>query len=93
MIGLLIVLVLALLARYVVFRTQFEEWGAGLQRIEQWQQEYKAQNPDTTDEQMETDFRTGIEALEAWKVQYKKENPNATDAEVDAAFDAAWGNR
>ena len=92
MITLLVVIVLALLARYVFFRDQFDKWGAGLQRIEQWQQDYKAKNPNATEEQMNADFRVGIAGLEAWKVQYKKDHPTATDVEIDAAFDAAWGN-
>ncbi len=77
----------------MVFREQFEEWGAGLERIGQWQDNYKAENPSATDEQMDTQFRINMEALEKWKAEYKADHPNATDAEISAAFDAAWANK
>jgi wobble nucleotide-excising tRNase len=85
--------VLGLLARFVFFKEQFQEWGAGLKRIGQWEENYKAENPNATKEEMDTQFRVGIAGLEAWKVQYKKDHPDATEAEITAAFDAAWANK
>lgn len=84
---------MALLARFVLFREQFDNWSAGLERIGQWQDNYKTEHPEATKDQMDTQFRISIEALEKWKADYKAGHPNATDAEVSAAFDAAWANK
>lgn len=89
----LVLVVVGLMARFVVFREQFDEWGAGLERIGEWQEDYKAKNPDATKEDMDTDFRVGMEGLEKWKMDYKKDHPDATEAETNAAFDAAWTNK
>lgn len=90
LIGIVAVIAVILLARYVVFAKQFEDWGAGLQRIEDWQTQYKKDYPDATKEEMDAAFEEGIRAIGEWKAQYKRDHPGATDAEADAAFDAAW---
>ena len=90
---LLALVALVLLARYVVFKKHFDEWGAGLQRVEEWQNDYKQQNPDATKEQMDADFNAGISNIEQWEADYKVDHPDATDAEVDAAFEAMWSNK
>ena len=92
-IGLLVITVLVLLARFVVFEEQFNEWGEDLERVGEWQDNYRAENPDATDEEVDAAFDAGIENITVWKEQYKKDNPGATDAEADAAFEAAWENK
>lgn len=84
----LIVVVLA--ARYVVFKDRFEEWGQGLERIEDWERNYRAEHPDATDAEVEAAFDAGIADIRVWKERYKREHPGATDTEADAAFEAAW---
>ncbi len=91
-IGVLVVIVLALLARYVVFAEQFDEWGAGLERISDWEENYRREHPNATDEEVDAAFEAGIANIKVWKEQYKRDNPGATDADADAAFNAAWGN-
>jgi len=86
----LAIIALFLIARYVVFKKHFDEWGRGLERIEEWQTDYKTKNPDATDEQMDADFEAGISNINKWEADYKVENPDATDEEVKAAFDAMW---
>ena len=87
------IIALVLLARYVVFKKDFEEWGQGLERIEDWQTDYKQQNPNATEEQMDADFNAGISNIEKWEADYKAKNPDATDAEVKAAFEAMWSTK
>lgn len=89
-IGIVAVIAVILLARYVVFAKQFEDWGAGLQRIEDWQTQYKKDHPDATKEEMDAAFDAGIANLKVWKEQYKKDHPGSTDADAEAAFNAAW---
>lgn len=89
-IGILVVLVLVLLARYVVFKGSFDKWGNDLERIGTWQDDYKKQHPDATKEETDAAFESGIANLEKWKVEYKQKNPDATDAQIDAAFNAQW---
>ena len=89
----LVLIVLALLARYVVFHKQFEELRAGVQRIAEWQEDLKAENQNVTKDQMDSVFKVGIGGLEAWKAQYRKDHPDATEVEISAAFDAAWANK
>lgn len=91
-ITILTLIVLALLARYVVFKEKFDEMGAGLQRIENWQNEYKANNPNATEEEMDAAFEAGMSNITVWKEKYKQSNPTATDEEIDAAFDAQFSN-
>jgi hypothetical protein len=90
LIAVLAIVVLGLLARYVVFKEKFEEWGAGLERIEQWQADYKRDHPNATEAEMDAAFEASIADIKVWKEQYKRENPGATDADADAAFEAAW---
>ncbi|HEY0980297.1 MAG TPA: hypothetical protein VGE18_02730 [Candidatus Paceibacterota bacterium] len=92
LVGILIIIVIALLARYVVFKEKFDEWGAGLQRIEDWQTEYKQKNPNASKEEMDAAFEAGMDNITEWKAEYKRDNPGATDAEADAAFSAMWNN-
>ena len=87
-IGILVAIVTALLARYVIFREEIDAWGEGLERIGDWQEEYRRQNPDATDAEMDAAFEEGIRNIEAWKAQYRNEHPDATEAEIDAAFEA-----
>lgn len=90
--GILIVIVLAGLARYVVFADQFNEWGAGLERVSAWEKDYRSEHPNATDAEVDAAFKAGIANITVWKEQYKTEHPGATDADADAAFSAAWGN-
>lgn len=88
--GVLIFIILALLARYVIFAEKFNEWGAGLNRISEWEEEYRRNNPNATKEEVDAAFKSSIFNITVWKEKYKQENPGATDADADAAFNAAW---
>lgn len=90
---LVIALILAtagILARFVIFKTQFAEFGDGLARIEQWQTEYKKTHPNASKEEMDAAFRTGIDNIAKWKAEYKAAHPGTTDAEADAEFNRLW---
>lgn len=88
----LIIITVGLLTRYVVFKKDFDQWSQGLEHIERWQTEYKAKNPDATEEQMNADFHAGINSVKKWEADYKAEYPGATNEEVKAAFEAQWSN-
>ena len=85
----LVLIVVALVARYVVFKERFNEWSQWLQNIEQRQNDYKEQNPNATDEEVDQAFRESIDSLEQRKEDYKAKNPGATDADADKAFNDA----
>lgn len=87
----LIIVVVFLLARFVVFKAQFDKWGEGLKKIDSWQENYKATHPNATKEDMSEAFDKGISNLKEWQETYKSDHPGATDAEVDTAFKAQWG--
>lgn len=90
LIAIVVIIVALVLARYTIFKDAIDEWGAGLERIGAWEDQYRRENPDATDEQVDAAFRAGIANIEVWKAQYKKDHPEATDAEVNAAFEAMW---
>lgn len=93
---LIVVAVLAallLLARYVVFKDAFEEWGAGLERVGAWQDDYRKEHPDATDEEVDAAFKAGIANLAVWRERYKQQHPEATDADIDAAFSAQFSGQ
>ncbi len=90
LIVLIAIIAIATIARYTFLRSKFDDWGAGLQRIEEWQTEYKKQNPNATKEEMNAAFREGISNIEKWKEDYKAKNPGATDADADAVLNALW---
>ncbi len=85
-------ILIAIVARYTVFADEFNEWGAGLERISEWEEDYRAKNPNATDEEVDAAFRSGMASITVWIEQYKQEHPGATDAEAEAAFNAAWDN-
>jgi|GEM_PF-1040615 len=93
LIALLVIVVLGLLARYVVFKDRFDEFGAGLERIGAWEDDYRRDHPGATDEEVDAAFREGITNIELWQARYRSEHPDATDAEVDAAFRAQFETR
>lgn len=86
----LIVVVVVLVARFVVFKSQFDKWGEGLERVDSWQNDYKAEHPNATTEDMNKDFDKGMANLKVWQDKYKSEHPNATDVEMNTAFEAQW---
>lgn len=90
LIAVVAVIAVLLLARYVVFADQFEEWGEGLQKIEDWQTQYKKDHPNATKAEMDAAFDAGIQGIKDWQDQYQKDHPGATKAEMDAAFEAMW---
>lgn len=92
LLGILVVIILAGLARYVIFADQFNEWGAGLERISDWEEKYRNEHPNATDEEVDAAFKAGMANITVWMEQYKQEHPGATDADAEAAFNAAWGN-
>lgn len=85
-----VLVALFVLARYVVFKNEFEEFGDGLERIEQWQTEYKRNNPEASKEEMDAAFRAGIEDLDKWKLDYMAANPGATEEDAEAEFNRLW---
>lgn len=89
-IGIVVIIALALLARYVIFKDKFEQWGAGLERIGTWQENYKRQHPGATKQEVDAAFEASIANLKVWQERYKQEHPNATKAEMDAAFNAQF---
>lgn len=84
------VVAIGLLARFVVFKKQFDAWGQGLERIGTWQENYKKEHPNATQADMDKDFDNGMAGLKVWKDKYQAEHPNATDVEIDTAFNAQW---
>lgn len=86
----LIIVAVGLLARFVVFKDQFDKWGEGLQRIGSWQDSYKAQHPEATNAEVDAAFNESMTKLKVWQDNYKKEHPEATNAEMEAAFNAQW---
>ena len=86
----LVLIVLGLLARYVVFKDAVDEWGAGLERVGTWQEEYRRENPGATDEEVDAAFRAGMANITVWQERYMRENPDATKEEMDAAFEAQF---
>ncbi|MES2930744.1 MAG: hypothetical protein V4665_03090 [Patescibacteria group bacterium] len=87
----LILIVVALLARYVVFKDKFNEWGAGLERVSDWQKDYRNKNPNATEAEVDAAFKAGIVDIAVWMEKYKQDHPGVTDADAKAAFNAAWG--
>lgn len=85
-----VVIVALILARYTIFKDAVDEWGEGLERIGAWEDQYRQQNPNATDEEVDAAFRAGIANIEAWQEQYRREHPGATEAEMNAAFEAMW---
>ncbi len=92
-IGILIIIVLVLLARFVVFKSQFENFGKGLERIGTWQDDYKKDHPNASKQEMDAAFETNMASLKLWQTKYKDEHPDATKAEMDAAFNAAFSTK
>lgn len=88
--GILVIAVLVLLARFVVFKKQFDNWEEGIDRIDTWEVEYKKEHPNATKEDTDKAFDDGMSSLKKWQDEYMKNNPGATKAEMDAAFNAAW---
>ena len=89
----LVVLALGLLARYVFFAPQMEKMGDDLERIGEWEDNYKAENPDASNKDVSDAFEDGMSNLQERTEKYKAEHPGATDEEIDAAFKAAWGEK
>lgn len=86
----LIIIVIGLLARFVVFKTQFDKWGKGLEQVGSWQEDYKTKHPNATKQDMNEAFDGGMANLKQWQEKYQSEHPNATEAEIDAAFKEQW---
>ncbi len=87
-VGLIVVIVL--LARFVFFKKHFEELSAKFDSMQQWQDDYRKNNPTATKEQEDAAFKAGIANIEVWQAEFKKDHPDATKAEMDAAFNAMF---
>ena len=90
LLGIAVVVVLALGAGYLAFADSFEDWGAGVERISDWEKDYRSQHPGATDKEVDAAFKAGIANITVWMEQYKQDHPGATDADAEAAFNAAW---
>lgn len=84
------IVALLALTGYVVFKDDIDEWGAGIERISDWEEGYRADHPNATDAEVDAAFDAGIANITVWMEQYKQEHPGATDADAKTAFDAAW---
>ena len=84
------IVVVGLLARFVVFKQQFEDFGDGLERIGQWETDYRREHPQASDAEVDAAFKASMANIELWQAKYKAEHPNATKAEMDAAFTALF---
>lgn len=89
-IGVVVVIALLLLARYVVFKDKFEQASQGLEAIGVWQENYKRKNPNATKAEVDAAFEVSMGNLKLWQERYKQDHPNATKAEMDAAFNAQF---
>lgn len=89
LLGLVIVVLLAIGVRYA-FADQFDEWGAGLERVSDWEKDYRREHPNASDAEVDAAFNAGVANITIWMEQYKQEHPGSTDADAKAAFDAAW---
>lgn len=87
------VVLLLIVARYTVFKEQVDAYGAGLQRVGEWEDGYKAQHPGATKEETSAAFRINMTALKEWQAKYKQDHPGATDEEMNAAFNAQFSNK
>lgn len=85
----LALIVVWLLARYVFFGKQIDELWEGLQRIQVWKDDYKAQHPDATEQEVNQAWENSMKWLVERQENYKKEHPNATQAEMDKAWSDA----
>jgi len=92
LISVLVIVILGLLARFVIFKKQFEDMDARFDSMTTWQENYRSEHPDATKEQMDAAFNAGIANIKVWQAQYKKDHPDATKAEMDAAFSAMFKN-
>ena len=90
LLGIAVVIVLALGAGYLAFADSFTKWGEGVERISDWEKDYRSKNPEATDKEVDAAFKAGIANITVWMEQYKQEHPGATDADAEAAFNAAW---
>lgn len=83
------ILVLGLL--YAVFKKDIEEYGDGLERIGERQENYKRDNPNATKEEMDNAWTDGMDGLKKWTDDYKRDHPDATDEDIENAWNKAWG--
>lgn len=91
-IAILVIIILAFISRYIIFKNQFDAWSQGLERINTWETQYKVEHPNATKSETNAAFNNSIGNIETWKENYKQEHPNATDAQINAAFDTAGKN-
>ena len=84
--------VLALGLVYAIFQKDINEYGDGLERIGERQDNYKKDNPNATKEEMDDAWNNGMDGLKKWSDDYKRDHPGATDADVEKAWNDAWGN-
>jgi hypothetical protein len=89
-IALAVLIAVFLLCRYVFFAAAFEKWDADLRRLGEWEENYKAEHPGATKEQIDAAFSQGIANLEKWRADYKAANPEATEEDIDEAWRKAW---
>lgn len=84
------IVVLLAIAGFVVFKDQFDTWGRGLENMSDWKENYKQDNPGSTDAEADAALKKSFAEIELWKEEYKRKNPGATDQEADKAWSATW---
>lgn len=86
----IIFIILSLIFSLVFFKTQFDNFGEGIERMEKWKVEYKKDNPNASDEEVDKKLDENLNSLSEWMKTYKKENPGSTDEDAKKAWENAW---
>lgn len=88
--GILILAIIGLLARFIFFKEQIDEWEKGLERMEQWKEDYREDHPNASKDEVENALKDSLDNLGQWREDYKKAHPDATEEEIDQAWNEAW---
>ena len=86
----LVIIILALLARFVIFKNQFNSLGENLEQIGERQDNYKKENPDASKEQINQTREQGMDNIKKREEDYKAQHPDATDEDIQQARDNLW---
>ena len=84
------VIVVALVARYILFKDAIDQRGADLDKLGQREETYKAEHPGASKEEIDAAFKDGIDTMASRKENYKATHSGATDADADAALEEAF---
>ena len=82
--------VAGVLARFVFFKDEFEQRSADMEKLGQWEAQYKADHPNATKADMDAAFKDGIDTMAQRKTDWLADHPGATEAEADVALEEAF---